>query len=102
MHYPRGFEECFWKFLKPYKGYGLKYSQLIVIGHIPSRFAIESTWHRLIVFAVMDEIANRPRGFAILSYTTEDESKKAVEGIHGKVSYHTTYLGINETSVLNM
>ncbi|RWW04433.1 hypothetical protein GW17_00032335 [Ensete ventricosum] len=33
---------------------------------------------------VMDRIANRPRGFAFLSYATEEESKKAIEGMHGK------------------
>ncbi|KAL8529713.1 hypothetical protein ACS0TY_006959 [Phlomoides rotata] len=33
---------------------------------------------------VMDRIANRPRGFAFLSYTSEEESKKAIEGMHGK------------------
>ncbi|KAL7153604.1 hypothetical protein ABFS83_04G180400 [Erythranthe nasuta] len=33
---------------------------------------------------VMDKIANRPRGFAFLAYATEEESKKAIEGMHGK------------------
>ncbi|CAL9090950.1 hypothetical protein MUK42_20257 [Musa troglodytarum] len=33
---------------------------------------------------VMDRIANRPRGFAFLRYATEGESKKAIEGMHGK------------------
>ncbi|KAL2533070.1 putative RNA-binding protein (RRM superfamily) [Abeliophyllum distichum] len=33
---------------------------------------------------VMDKIANRPRGFAFLRYCTEEESKKAIEGMHGK------------------
>ncbi|KAM6589967.1 hypothetical protein CsatA_012572 [Cannabis sativa] len=33
---------------------------------------------------VMDKIAKRPRGFAFLSYETEEESKKAIEGMHGK------------------
>lgn len=33
----------------------------------------------------MDRIANRPRGFAFLRYATEEESKKAIEGMHGKV-----------------
>ncbi|KAH6803334.1 RNA-binding family protein [Perilla frutescens var. frutescens] len=33
---------------------------------------------------VMDRIANRPRGFAFLSYKTEEETKKAIEGMHGK------------------
>lgn len=33
---------------------------------------------------VMDKIANRPRGFAFLRYATEDESNKAIEGMHGK------------------
>ncbi|KAL5748695.1 hypothetical protein ACOSQ2_025992 [Xanthoceras sorbifolium] len=33
---------------------------------------------------VMDKIANRPRGFAFLRYATEEESRKAIEGMHGK------------------
>ncbi|KAK4402515.1 Organelle RRM domain-containing protein 6, chloroplastic [Sesamum angolense] len=33
---------------------------------------------------VMDKIANRPRGFAFLRYATEEESKKAIDGMHGK------------------
>ncbi|GER32180.1 RNA binding protein [Striga asiatica] len=33
---------------------------------------------------VMDKMANRPRGFAFLSYATEEESKKAIDGMHGK------------------
>ncbi|KAM5570284.1 organelle RRM domain-containing protein 6, chloroplastic-like [Rosa sericea] len=33
---------------------------------------------------VMDRIANRPRGFAFLRYETEEESQKAIEGMHGK------------------
>ncbi|XP_015579912.1 organelle RRM domain-containing protein 6, chloroplastic isoform X2 [Ricinus communis] len=33
---------------------------------------------------VMDKIANRPRGFAFLRYATEEESQKAIEGMHGK------------------
>ncbi|KAF3791236.1 Glycine-rich RNA-binding protein 4 [Nymphaea thermarum] len=33
---------------------------------------------------VMDRRANRPRGFAFLRYATEEESKKAIEGMHGK------------------
>lgn len=33
----------------------------------------------------MDKIANRPRGFAFLRYATEEESQKAIEGMHGKV-----------------
>ncbi|KAG1355255.1 putative Organelle RRM domain-containing protein 6, chloroplastic [Cocos nucifera] len=32
----------------------------------------------------MDRIANRPRGFAFLRYATEEESRKAIEGMHGK------------------
>ena len=34
---------------------------------------------------VMDKIAKRPRGFAFLHYETEEESKNAIEGMHGKV-----------------
>lgn len=33
----------------------------------------------------MDKIANRPRGFAFIRYATEEESQKAIEGMHGKV-----------------
>lgn len=33
----------------------------------------------------MDRIANRPRGFAFLLYETEEQSQKAIEGMHGKV-----------------
>ncbi|KAK4479259.1 hypothetical protein RD792_014770 [Penstemon davidsonii] len=33
---------------------------------------------------VMDKIAKRPRGFAFITYATEDESKRAIEGMHGK------------------
>ncbi|XP_015692055.1 organelle RRM domain-containing protein 6, chloroplastic-like [Oryza brachyantha] len=33
---------------------------------------------------VMDRVAKRPRGFAFLSYTSEEESKNAMEGMHGK------------------
>lgn len=33
---------------------------------------------------MMDKIANRPRGFAFLRYSTEEESQKAIEGMHGK------------------
>ncbi|RWR90525.1 RNA recognition motif domain-containing protein [Cinnamomum micranthum f. kanehirae] len=36
---------------------------------------------------VMDRIANRPRGFAFLRYATEEESKKAIEGMHGKGNF---------------
>uniref|UniRef100_A0A0D3AQC5 RRM domain-containing protein n=2 Tax=Brassica oleracea TaxID=3712 RepID=A0A0D3AQC5_BRAOL len=32
----------------------------------------------------MDKVANRPRGFAFLRYETEEESMKAIEGMHGK------------------
>jgi len=39
----------------------------------------------------MDRIANRPRGFAFLRYATEEESQKAIEGMHGKVWYHLVY-----------
>ncbi|KAL3618101.1 hypothetical protein CASFOL_038422 [Castilleja foliolosa] len=33
---------------------------------------------------VMDKMANRPRGFAFLSYASAEESTKAIEGMHGK------------------
>lgn len=34
---------------------------------------------------VMDRIAKRSRGFAFLRYSNEEESRKAIEGMHGKV-----------------
>lgn len=33
---------------------------------------------------VMDRIAKRPRGFAFLRYATEEDSQKAIDGMHGK------------------
>ncbi|XP_078155493.1 organelle RRM domain-containing protein 6, chloroplastic-like [Carex rostrata] len=33
---------------------------------------------------VMDRIAKRSRGFAFLRYSNEEESRKAIEGMHGK------------------
>lgn len=41
---------------------------------------------------VMDKIANRPRGFAFLHYETEEESQKAIEGMHGKVDLINAWL----------
>ncbi|KAL1819839.1 hypothetical protein ACET3Z_014708 [Daucus carota] len=48
------------------------------------RNAFEKYGNLTEVNLVMDKIANRPRGFAFLRYTTEEESKKAIEGMHGK------------------
>lgn len=45
----------------------------------------EKIFYLFVVNLVMDKIANRPRGFAFLSYSTEEESEKAIEGMHGKV-----------------
>lgn len=33
---------------------------------------------------VMDRIAHRPRGFAFVRYSSDEESKKAIEEMHGK------------------
>jgi RNA recognition motif-containing protein len=33
---------------------------------------------------VMERVAKRPRGFAFLSYASEEESKNAMEGMQGK------------------
>lgn len=41
----------------------------------------------------MDKVANRPRGFAFLQYATEEESQKAIEGMHGKVCPRHLYFG---------
>ncbi|CAN1180284.1 Organelle RRM domain-containing protein 6, chloroplastic [Linum perenne] len=48
------------------------------------RKAFESFGRLVEVNLVMDKIARRPRGFAFLRYTTEVESQKAIEGMHGK------------------
>ncbi|MED6143776.1 hypothetical protein PIB30_009025 [Stylosanthes scabra] len=48
------------------------------------RNAFENFGQLLEVNLVMDKIANRPRGFAFLRYATEQESQKAIEGMHGK------------------
>ncbi|KAH9780777.1 Organelle RRM domain-containing protein 6 [Citrus sinensis] len=42
---------------------------------------------------VMDKIANRPRGFAFLRYATEEESRRAIEGMHGKLRHEMKPLG---------
>ncbi|XP_062111002.1 organelle RRM domain-containing protein 6, chloroplastic [Humulus lupulus] len=48
------------------------------------RNAFENFGQLVEVNLVMDKIAKRPRGFAFLHYETEEESKKAIEGMHGK------------------
>ncbi|WOL07243.1 cold-inducible RNA-binding protein isoform X2 [Canna indica] len=48
------------------------------------RNAFENFGQLVEVNLVMDRIANRPRGFAFLRYATEEESQKAIEGMHGK------------------
>ncbi|ESQ27832.1 hypothetical protein EUTSA_v10019191mg [Eutrema salsugineum] len=48
------------------------------------RKAFEQFGKLVFVNLVMDKVANRPRGFAFLRYETEEESMKAIEGMHGK------------------
>ncbi|KAJ1410144.1 RNA-binding domain superfamily [Sesbania bispinosa] len=48
------------------------------------RNAFKSFGQLVEVNLVMDKIANRSRGFAFLRYATEEESQKAIEGMHGK------------------
>ncbi|XP_059647186.1 organelle RRM domain-containing protein 6, chloroplastic [Cornus florida] len=48
------------------------------------RNAFQNFGQLIEVNLVMDRIANRPRGFAFLRYASEEESKKAIEGMHGK------------------
>ncbi|XP_040996764.1 organelle RRM domain-containing protein 6, chloroplastic isoform X2 [Juglans microcarpa x Juglans regia] len=48
------------------------------------RKAFENFGQLIEVNLVMDKIANRPRGFAFIRYVTEEESQKAIEGMHGK------------------
>ncbi|KAM0037590.1 putative RNA recognition motif domain, nucleotide-binding alpha-beta plait domain superfamily [Helianthus debilis subsp. tardiflorus] len=52
------------------------------------RNAFQSFGQLIEVNLVMDKIANRPRGFAFLRYATKEESEKAIEGMHGKVSFY--------------
>lgn len=47
----------------------------------------------------MDRIANRPRGFAFLRYETEEESQKAIEGMHGKVNLKLSIITWKQMSV---
>ncbi|PKI63327.1 hypothetical protein CRG98_016318 [Punica granatum] len=56
------------------------------------RKAFENFGQLVEVNLVMDKIANRPRGFAFLRYATEEESQRAIEGMHGKVNANTLYL----------
>ncbi|XP_073112817.1 uncharacterized protein [Elaeis guineensis] len=49
------------------------------------RNAFQNFGQLIEVTLVMDRIANRPRGFAFLRYATEEESRKAIEGMHGKI-----------------
>ncbi|KAL0731735.1 hypothetical protein Bca4012_027829 [Brassica carinata] len=49
------------------------------------RKAFEQFGKLTLVNLVMDKVANRPRGFAFLRYETEEESRKAIEGMHGKM-----------------
>ncbi|KAJ4884462.1 RNA-binding (RRM/RBD/RNP motifs) family protein [Raphanus sativus] len=48
------------------------------------RNAFEQFGKLTLVNLVMDKVANRPRGFAFLRYETEEESMKAIQGMHGK------------------
>ncbi|KAK8966396.1 putative glycine-rich RNA-binding protein 1 [Platanthera guangdongensis] len=48
------------------------------------RNAFQNFGELMEVNLVMDRIANRPRGFAFLRYATEEESRMAIEGMHGK------------------
>ncbi|CAN0866412.1 Organelle RRM domain-containing protein 6, chloroplastic [Linum grandiflorum] len=48
------------------------------------RNAFENFGQLVEVNLVMDKVARRPRGFAFLRYATEEESAKAIQGMHGK------------------
>ncbi|XP_033131143.1 organelle RRM domain-containing protein 6, chloroplastic isoform X2 [Brassica rapa] len=50
----------------------------------PSSISGPKTKLYVSVNLVMDKVANRPRGFAFLRYETEEESMKAIQGMHGK------------------
>ncbi|KAL7241704.1 hypothetical protein ACSBR1_014321 [Camellia fascicularis] len=60
-----------------------------VLASLPPSSSPKTTSHSstklyVSVNLVMDRIAKRPRGFAFLRYATEEESTKAIEGMHGK------------------
>ncbi|PKA51041.1 hypothetical protein AXF42_Ash007698 [Apostasia shenzhenica] len=57
----------------------------------PKEFLRSSTKLFVSVNLVMDRIANRPRGFAFLRYATKEESKRAIDGMHGKVNVHCNW-----------
>ncbi|KAI5673921.1 hypothetical protein M9H77_14285 [Catharanthus roseus] len=48
------------------------------------RKAFKNFGQLLEVNLVMDKVANRPKGFAFIQYAAEEESQKAIEGMHGK------------------
>ncbi|CAN6913022.1 unnamed protein product, partial [Brassica oleracea] len=50
------------------------------------RKAFELFGKLTLVNLVMDKVANRPKGFAFLRYEIEEESLKAIQGMHGKVT----------------
>ncbi|WZZ13738.1 hypothetical protein YC2023_106827 [Brassica napus] len=52
----------------------------------PSSISGPKTKLYVSVNLVMDKVANRPRGFAFLRYETEEESLKAIQGMHGKIT----------------
>ncbi|KAK9204806.1 hypothetical protein WN943_015070 [Citrus x changshan-huyou] len=45
---------------------------------------------------MMDKIANRPRGFAFLRYATEEESRRAIEGMHGKINFEVKKVNLDD------
>ncbi|KAG6676091.1 hypothetical protein I3842_15G135700 [Carya illinoinensis] len=51
------------------------------------RKAFENFGQLVEVNLVMDKIANRPRGFAFIRYVKEEESQKAIKGMHGKTFF---------------
>ncbi|KAL3529407.1 hypothetical protein ACH5RR_008729 [Cinchona calisaya] len=51
------------------------------------RNAFKTFGQLLEVNLVMDKLANRPKGYAFVRYATEEESQKAIEGMHGKFLY---------------
>lgn len=56
----------------------------------------------VVVNLVMDNIAKRPRGFAFIRYASEEEAKKAIEGMHGKVNISSlSYVSCKITKFTN-
>lgn len=92
----QGLQEAFSKFGKLLQGY----CPLLCITPLCTCLCDVSEcffFHFLILYAlaarvVTDKVSGRSKGFAFVSYATEEEAIKAKEGMDGKVSFPSNYL----------